>query len=130
MAFRKTFTPHADVYVRLGVSKFHGVGVFAICPIPEGTNPFQHDATRMVWVSRKKVEQLTPEIKKLYEDFGVLELRRYGVPTSFNQLTPAWYLNNNTVDPNMRCGDDYEFFAARDIEPGEELTIDYSTYSE
>lgn len=29
--------PHDDVYTRLGPSKVHGVGVFAICDIPKGT---------------------------------------------------------------------------------------------
>ena len=69
-------------------------------------------------------------IRKLYEDFGILANGRYGVPLNFNQLTPAWYLNNNPKNPNMGCVEDYDFLALRDIEPGKELTINYSAYSE
>jgi len=125
----KRSMPHYGVYVRLGASTLHGVGVFAVRAIKKGTNPFRHDNSTMVWVEEKKLRRLPGGIRKLYEDFGVLKNGHYGVPPNFNQLTPAWYINNST-NPNMRCGKDYDFFAVRDIEPGEELTIDYSTYSE
>jgi hypothetical protein len=55
--------------------------------------------------------------KKLYEDFAVLKDGRYGCPRNFNQLTPAWYLNNSN-SPNVRCDDHYDFFALRDIKEG------------
>jgi SET domain-containing protein len=129
LSVRKRILPHNGVYVRLGASTIHGVGVFAVRRIKKGTNPFKRDNSNMIWVSAKKLSRLPPNIKKLYQDFGVLTNGRYGVPPSFNQLTPAWYINESTT-PNMRCGKDYDFFAARDIEVGEELTLNYSTYSE
>jgi len=73
---------------------------------------------------------LPKEIKKLYTDFGVLKDGRYGCPPCFNQLTPAWYLNNSKKTPNVRCDANYDFFALRDIKAGEELTAHYSKYSE
>lgn len=121
--------PHNGVYTRLGKSEIHGVGVFAIRFIKKGINPFKNDNTEMVWVERKKVLRLPAIMRKLYQDFGVLKDGYYGVPQNFNQLTPGWYVNNSK-NPNLRCGKDYNFFATRDIRVGEELTVDYSTYSE
>lgn len=121
--------PHDGVFVRLAQSQLHGVGVFAIRDIAEGTNVFQHDNTEMVWIEENELHGLPQETQKLYEDFGVYKNRRVGVPPNFNQLTPAWYVNNSE-NPNLRCDENYDFIAARDIKSGEELTIDYSTYSE
>jgi SET domain-containing protein len=45
----------------------------------------------------------------------------------------AWYLNepNEGARPNVRFGEESsDFFALRDIKLGEELTVDYSTYSD
>jgi SET domain-containing protein len=58
-----------------------------------------------------------------------LKGERYGCPATFNSLTPSWYLNHSTT-PNLRCDENYDFFALRTVKPGEELTVDYSTYSE
>jgi SET domain-containing protein len=45
-------------------------------------------------------------------------------------LTVGWYLNQSKENPNVLCTDDYDFIALRDIKKGEELAVDYSTYSE
>jgi len=124
--------PHEGVYTRLGRSRVHpdGVGVFAIRPIPKDTLPFETDDSVPVWIEEKSMQSLPPPIKKLYEDFGVLKEGKWCVPTSFNKLTPAWYLNCSTDNPNMACNDELEFYSMRDIKEGEELTVDYRTYSE
>lgn len=122
--------PHEGVYARIRRSGTHGVGVFAIRKIKKGTKIFGSDEAGMVWIEEKKIARLPKEIKKLYTDFGVLKDGRYGCPMSFNELTPAWYLNNSTSAPNFRCDGNYDFFALRDIAVGEELKADYSTYSD
>ncbi len=121
--------PHEGVYTRIQRSGTHGVGVFAIGPIKKHTKIFGSDNAGMVWISEDQIQHLPPEVKKLYKDFAVLKDGRYGCPPSFNQLTPAWYLNNSD-SPNARCDDNYDFFALRDIKQGEEITADYSKYSE
>lgn len=42
--------PHHCVYARLGASKIHGVGVFAIMPIPKGTVVFAGDDQPIIWI--------------------------------------------------------------------------------
>jgi hypothetical protein len=83
----------------------------------------------MVWVEEKEIGRLPKKIKERYTDFGVLKDGRYGCPSSFNLLTPAWYLNDSQSGPNVHCDAHYDFFAMRDIKEGEELKADYSTYS-
>jgi SET domain-containing protein len=118
------------VYARIQRSRTHGVGLFAVRNIKKGTELFGGDDSGMVWVEKKEIARLPKEVKRLYTHLGVLKDGRYGCPLSFNQLTPAWYLNDSKTAPNVRCDANYDFFALRDIKAGEELTLDYSTYSE
>src|ERR1022692_3464282 len=102
--------PHHKVYTRLGVSKIHGIGVFAITDIEKGMPLFEFDNTEMVWVSAKELENLPPKIKQLYEDFCVIKADKtmYGCPVNFNQLTMAWYMNHSD-DPNVESNMEYDF---------------------
>ncbi len=59
--------------------------------------------------------------------------RRYGCPLNFNRLTISWYINEPVTGEraNVACdAETYDFVALRDIQPDEELTVDYSTYSD
>lgn len=128
--------PHRGVCTRLAPSeKVKGqVGVFAIGKVKKGTNLFPGDSDEMIWVAKNSLPRVPHSVRKLYEDFAVRKrekkIMRYGCPTNFNRLTVAWYLNDDAEHPNVRCDEYYNFFALRDIEPGEELTVNYSTYSE
>ena len=124
--------PHELAYTRLKSSPIHGVGVFAIKKIPKGTNIFADDNSHLVSINKADVDKLSGELRKLYDDFCVLKEREYLCPEGFNNLTISWYINEpiSGQEPNVICiGDEYDFFAARDIDEGEELTIDYHTYS-
>jgi hypothetical protein len=121
--------PHDQVYCRLRPSPLHGVGVFAIRKIPAGLCPFADDEGEFIKVPKSALEGMEPELRRLYEDFCVFEGDTVWCPTSFNLITPSYFLNESKT-PNMRCGDDDNFYALRDIEPGEELTVDYDTYSD
>ena len=124
--------PHDNVYARLGPSEIAGIGVFAIVPIPEGTNIFANDRLDMIWVDEAEIAGLSDEVKRLYTDFGVARHGKLGVPKNFNLLTTGWYLNEPPADAphNLGVTRDLGFVALRDIAPGEELTTRYSDYSE
>jgi hypothetical protein len=78
--------PHYRVYTRLGPSRVHGVGVFAICKIKMGTPIFYGDDEEMIWVEKARLRGLPKEIRRLYEDFCVVteKGRVYGCPRNFN----------------------------------------------
>ena len=126
--------PHHQSYTRLLPSKIHGVGVFAIRKIKKGTSIFPDDEQLIKWVRGKQLRNLSPKIRKLYDDFCIIKKsgKKYGCPKSFNQMTISWYLNEPRPKQkaNVKCRGDYMFYALHDIAAGEELTVDYGTFSE
>lgn len=124
--------PHEHVWARLGVSRIHGVGAFAIRPIPAGTDVFANDQREINWVDMAAMADLGPEQRAFYHDFGIARDGRIGCPPSFDLLTIGWYVNEPAAgeEPNLRAAEDYRMFARRDIAKGEELTIRYATFSD
>ena len=121
--------PHKGVYTRLQPSPIHGVGVFAVLPIAAGTYIFEPDDEDLLTISENDIAELPEPIRKLYQDFCPKEDGKYYCPHNLNRLTPPWFLNHSDK-PNVAADKDLKFYALRDISPGEELTSDYSTYSE
>jgi SET domain-containing protein len=121
--------PHEGVYARLGASPIHGVGVFAIKDIPKGTYIFPDDDDELIWIDIRTLEKLSQDERKLYDDFCIIHGNLYGCPRSFNKLTPAWYFNESR-EPNVAVDKEYRFFARRRIKRGEELTVNYDSYSD
>ena len=127
--------PHNQVYTRLAPSKVHkdGIGVFALRDIKKNTPLFPGDSEEMIWIKESSFKQAPLKIRRLYRDFSVFinEQGLFGCPTNFNRLTVSWYLNEPKPGgrPNVYCKD-YDFYAARTIKSGEELTVDYSKYSD
>jgi hypothetical protein len=127
--------PHKNVCTRLAPSKIHkgGIGVFAIKDIEKGTPLFGGDNEEMLWVKESEFKQTAIAIRRLYRDFSVFkkESGLFGCPTDFNRLTISWYLNEPKPSdkPNVHCKN-YDFYASREIKAGDELTVDYSKYSD
>jgi hypothetical protein len=122
--------PHEGTYTRLRVSSpCRGIGVFAIRDIPEGTNIFTGDTSELIELDPGVIQTVDEELQKLYRDFCVFKNGKMYCPTNFNALTVGWYLNHSK-NPNVRCDHNFSFYAARNIKKDEELTADYSTYSD
>jgi SET domain len=127
--FSRPVLPHNDVYTRIMRSPISGVGVFAIRSIPRGTYIFEPDDGPITRVKKNKIVGLSPAIVELYRDFCVLRNDEYTCPLSFNGITPSWFLNESKL-PNVAADLSLKFYAIRDIKIGEELTADYSLYSD
>lgn len=123
--------PHTGVRTRLGPSAVQGVGVFAICEIPEGAELFPYDVEKPRWINRAGLRGLSYEQVRLYDDFCLIEEhgRRLGCPRNFGLMGMSWYLNHSG-EPNVRVDEDVCFVAARTIAEGEELTVDYRDYND
>ena len=124
--------PHTGVYTRLGLSAIHGIGVFAIRPIPAGTDIFHNDHVELVWIERAELATLTAAERQLYHDFGINRGTQVGCPVNFHNLTPGWYCNepNPGESANVRVDATFAFRAARDIAEGEEVTVRYTEFSD
>lgn len=121
--------PHDRVYARIGLSDVHGVGVRAIRDIPKGAFVFDGEDERVAWVSRARVRRMPKAFRDLYEDFGMVDGDRIGVPVSLNRLSVGWYINHSDK-PNVWADDDGRFRTLRRIKQGEELLADYRTFAD
>lgn len=124
-----------NCYTRLKTSPIHGVGVFAIRDIPKGTNPFKG----VIKFSFHKVKQakirlnqkLNEAQKQLIVDMCPEVDGYFYVPSySINEIGVGYYLNHDKFRANMKeVNGGEDFVAKRDIDAGEELLVDYGTYS-
>jgi hypothetical protein len=124
--------PHQGVFVRLGVSPIHGIGVFAQQPITAGTNVFPNDTREIMWVSRSLLtdQSLLPFQRRFYEDFAIRRGDELGCPANFDLLTVGWYVNEplEGLEPNLVPSKSFDLIASRCIGNGEELTVRYASF--
>lgn len=113
------------VYCRLKPSPIHGVGIFAIKPIPKGTNPFKdsYQAQNAILINKRKIpEQYTD----LLQDYHPTDDNNQVLSDYPNQIIWTNYLNyvNEGMEPNIQLMENGEWLTLRDISEGEELLED------
>lgn len=123
--------------VRLAPSARHGVGVFAICDIPAGQNPFPGIKKRhaLVRMSQEEVDALAPHVRKLVVDFCIPRDGVYFVyKQGFAAMDMSFFMNNSKDEaaaPNVVIDSNpgatlCTFVTARDVKAGEELVFNYT----
>ena len=116
-----------QTYVMLKSSAVHGIGVFAIQPIPKGCrNMFSKDYGEWIKISIKDVENLPEHARSLIETYCLYDEENYFVPESgFKTIDPVIYLNHSSNPNIISINDGEEFEALVDITAGEELLVNY-----
>jgi len=116
-----------DTYVMLQPSGIHGIGVFAIRPIPKGCRTiFSTGVGEWIKLPVADVEQLPPSSKNLVETYCLFDEENYYVPDyGFKVMDLVNYLNHS-YNPNIISVNNGEVFEAlTDIQTGEELMVNY-----
>ena len=119
----------AHTYVMIKPSPLHGIGVFAIRPIPKGTkNIFSEGMGDWIQVSKQEVASLPISSKDLIENHCLFDEDHYFIPEyGFKLLDLVIYLNHSDTPNVQSLNDGEQFEALRDIQEGEELLVDYGT---
>jgi len=113
--------------VALKPSPVHGIGVFALCPIPKGCRDlFSKNVGEWIKLPVADVEKLPEHSRSLVETYCLYDDENYYVPDyGFKVMDLVNYLNHSST-PNIISVNDGEYFETlRDIAAGEELLVNY-----
>jgi SET domain len=121
-------------YTRLARGKY-GVGIVAIRKIPKGENPFKGVLSfkygKLKSERIRNNPRLNDGVKRLVIDMCPEVDGHFCVPSySINEIGIGYYLNHSKTPNMVAINGGEDFVANRDIEIGEELFVDYGTYSE
>ncbi|RFC45890.1 MAG: SET domain-containing protein [Verrucomicrobia bacterium] len=115
-----------EIYCKIGVSKVHGVGVFALREIPKGAKPLGGPRRqREIKLKLKELETLPKTLKNYIKSFCFVDEDSIFIPSDgLNAMDMAVYLNHSKK-PNLRFRKDGSLVALKTIRSGAELFIDY-----
>lgn len=111
------------VKTKIGNSNIHGVGLFADEFIAKGTKIWEYTEGQDRILDQEGFDALNDIDRDFWNIYAFKFRGLY-----YLCVDNARFYNHST-EPN--CGEDSEFnttFAARDIQPGEELTTDYKNF--
>ena len=113
------------IYYRLQPSSIHGVGLFAIKDIPEGTsiNDEIDELEERIAIPKSKLKDVDGNILKLLNDYFVSDDDCYKFYFPINYKWMHNFFMNHSSNPNFDC---VSGLTTRDIKEGEEITEDYS----
>ena len=118
-------------FCRPGVSKLHGVGMYAVCPIPKGTVVMPTRGLAGCWKPKEWAHENNIQNGVVNMMQELICSHEYDSDTFvFVPQEPiidfnAQMLMNHSNDANLTVNDNYHLEAVRDIEEGEELTENY-----
>ena len=116
------------VKTKIGQSKIEGIGLFADQFIPKGTITWKFDPKFDIYFDPKEIEKMSEQQKDLIIHFAYLSKKSGKYVYSIDNTR----FTNHSTNPNIAEDDklsegDEEIctVAIRDIQTGEEMTIDY-----
>jgi len=118
------------VPTRLAPSPIHGLGVFAVAPIRQGTAVWRFAAGLDMEFSPDIVPTLPPHVREFFARYGYLDRNVQRIILCFDD---ARFVNHSAA-PNVMTDyarDRYGLdVALRDIAAGEEITMNYEGFEE
>jgi SET domain-containing protein len=111
------------VQAHAGVSRIHGIGLFAAQFIPAGTIIWRFQPGFDLELSIEDLDRLTPVAQRQVRQYA------YSSPAGARYLLSSDddRFTNHSEEPNTHVVDGCTV-ASRDIEPGEEITTDYREF--
>jgi hypothetical protein len=112
------------VRTKTRASDIEGIGLFADQAIPKGTVVWKYKPGFDLLMTEEEVAQLSEPAREQFHNYAFLD-EKY---EQYMLCGDDGRFFNHSVNPN--CDDSVEDVttAMRDIEPGEELTVDYRTF--
>ena len=118
------------VPTRLAPSNIHGIGVFALAPIAQGTPVWRFERGLDMEFSPDIVDGLPEHVRAFFSRYGYLDRNVKRIILCFDD---ARFVNHSDT-PNVATDytrDPYGLDAAlRDIAAGEEITMNYEGFEE
>lgn len=112
------------VKTKLDKSKIAGIGLFADEFIKKGTKVWEYQPILDLLLSKEEVEKFSKFSKEQFYNYAYLDKKRNKYLLCGDD---ARFLNHS-LNPNCDETNDDSTFTLKDIEPGEELTINYSEF--
>ena len=115
-----------EVYCKLGISKVHGIGVFALRTIPKGVNPMRTwNDVEEVEFTHHDLKGLPRSVRKELDIFCYYTDEVMHIPSvGMNTMNMAVYLNHSKK-PSVAYQKNGQLKTLRTIRSGEELMLDY-----
>ena len=102
------------------------IGIFAAQDIPKGTKlPLFAKDDYKLWRLRD-VRKLPALFRQRLLKYGVLDQTGLHGPKDPNRMSIGWYIRHSD-DPTTKIDKNYNYFARRKVELGEEITVDLHT---
>jgi SET domain-containing protein len=115
-----------EVYCKLGISKVHGIGVFAIRAIPKGVNPMRTwHPVEEVPIALKDLKGLPKAVRQELDLFCYYDNEVMHIPSvGMNTMNMTVYLNHSKK-PSVAYQKNGQLKTLRAIRKDEELMLDY-----
>jgi uncharacterized protein len=106
-------------------SPHDGVGVFCTHGIKKGSRLRLFPGPDLRLIPNEK-QAGDPLLEVFCDRYGIEDRHGDRVAHDFGCMEIGWYLNHSET-PTAHHDENYDYFASRDIQAGEEITIDYNT---
>ena len=113
------------VKTKIGQSNIEGIGLFANEPIKKGTKVWGFEPKLDIVLSKNEVEKLSPAAKEQFNRYAYLDKVRQKYLLCGDD---ARFFNHSKAPNCDETIDNDSTFALKDIDVGEELTINYDEF--